>query len=276
MTPWRPRRGVGLLADLSRNKATLVGFVTANLATQLCLYFLGPSLTRASPATALIAVVPFGIVLGIVSTLYHLALSQEREARLAGELEAATLRGENERLERLLRGVSPPARTRRPRAGLATADRGCVVVASETVAYRLFATALREDRQGLAITRRHPEDVWEELDSPGLPVVWLSRATDPDAMNPAKLDLLFRVVERFRQLGGEVVLLDAVEYLTVYNDFLSVLRFVHALQDEVARGNLRLIIHLNPEALDARSFALLTRDGIALAPSEPERVTVSP
>ena len=268
---------MAFLADLRKNWVILAGFIGANLAMQLALYLLGPTFAVAPLGVTALLVVCFASTMGVVSTLYHIALTKEKVARRAGEDEASRLRGENEHLGRLLQGVSP-RRRQHVTSGLGRRrqEGGCFVVTAEPVAYNLFERSLREDRQGLVFTRHRPEEVWDRLKSPGLPVIWLSRARDPDATTPTNLDLLLRIFLRFRELGGEVVLLDAVEYLVVQNDFATVLKFVHALQDEVAKGSLRVIMHLNPEAFDTRSLALLTRDGVWLSATDTEYVTVSP
>jgi hypothetical protein len=268
---------VGLLADLRANAVTLAGFVSASVATQCALYLLSPSFARAPATGALVLLVAFGAVLGLISTVYHLALLRERQERLRRERDARTLRAENRTLARLFRGVARERAARpRPPPVVGAAGAGTYVVHHKAAALHIFATAVGEGQKGLVLSRHPPAAVWEQIGVPGVPVIWLSGSKAPDSTPPTSLDLIFRAVRGFRQLGGDLILVDALEYLVVHNEFAPVLKLVHAMQDEAAQGGFRILLHVNPDALDAQRLALLSRDCVVLRTPPPEYVRISP
>ena len=56
------------------------------------------------------------------------------------------------------------------------------------------------------------------------------------------------------------ILLDGLEYLITNNNFLTVLRLVQSLRDQVAINHSILLVAMNPSTLDAHELNLLEKE----------------
>ena len=129
--------------------------------------------------------------------------------------------------------------------------------------FKIFKELLRMNIHGLCITRTHPERIKEEYQIKDTPILWLS-AESPNKENivvPTFLPQLNTIIIDFIQKYNDVViLLEGIEYLIDLNDFKSVLRLVHSLNDYIMGSNARLLIPLDPLILQERELHMLTRD----------------
>lgn len=126
--------------------------------------------------------------------------------------------------------------------------------------YRAFQDALRAGRRGLCVTRLYPEKIRERLGSENLEILWLSNVGREDSIRPKDLEKLSLTVEQFVAQAHGVVLLDGLEYLVTNNNFLTVLRLVQALRDQVAIHDGVLLLAVNPSSLEAHQLTLLERE----------------
>jgi archaellum biogenesis ATPase FlaH len=55
-------------------------------------------------------------------------------------------------------------------------------------------------------------------------------------------------------------LLDGIEYLITNNNFLTVLRLVQSLRDQIAVNKATLLLSVNPSTLDSHQLNLLERE----------------
>lgn len=153
------------------------------------------------------------------------------------------------RLEDILpRGVALPGLFR-VRPG------GSYLIRNPAWARELFRELARPGLPGLAIART-AEDA-----APGVEVRWLGRRAPDGSPGLERMAEVLKVVDDFCGRGeGAVVLLDGVEYLATRHDFATVLRFLQDLKEVVAARGARLLVPVEPAALDERQMALLSRD----------------
>ncbi len=160
------------------------------------------------------------------------------------------------------RGPTPPAST----AGSATGGplRGSSVYLVEEPqpadVYRLFEDTIRAGRKGLCVTRVYPQKLRERFPQGDLEILWLSNVGKEDAVRPKDLERLSLAVEQFVSGRHGVVLLDGLEYLVTNNNFLTVLRLVQAIRDQVAIHGAILLLSVNPSALEGHQVTLLERE----------------
>jgi isoleucyl-tRNA synthetase len=130
--------------------------------------------------------------------------------------------------------------------------------------YQLFMEQLSKGNKGFCITRNYPLKIRGKYELGETPVVWLSNVGKEDSLRPKDLEKLSYSLEQFLGQGKGVVLLDGLEYLITNNNFLTVLRFVQSLRDQVAISNSIMMMVLNPSTLDANELKLLEKevDGI--------------
>src|SRR3989475_762164 len=127
-------------------------------------------------------------------------------------------------------------------------------------AYRLFLIAQKAGKKGLVITRLFPQKVRERFGLSALPILWLSNVGKESTIRPKDLQKLSLAAEQFLSRESGVVLLDAVEYLVTNNNFLTVLRLVQSIRDQVAVSNGVFLLSVNPSTLDAHQMTLLERE----------------
>ncbi|MEE9151540.1 MAG: DUF835 domain-containing protein [Thermoplasmata archaeon] len=139
---------------------------------------------------------------------------------------------------------------------------GCLIMEENpTKSYTIFSDFIDEGHKGLCITRTFPGRVISNYSFEGVSILWLSRARDENNILPTNLSALLRSARDFMEANKEaVILLDGLEYLMVHNDFQRVLKLVHGLNELTAINDARLIIPLNPVALDKDKVAILKRD----------------
>ncbi|TLZ90178.1 MAG: DUF835 domain-containing protein [Methanobacteriota archaeon] len=161
------------------------------------------------------------------------------------------------------RAASTPARTSsedEPPPLLKDSSSYLVEEAAPDEAYRLFQIAQKAGKPGMAITRIFPQKVRERLGGSDLPILWLSNVGKEDSVRPKDLEKLSLAVEQFLTREKGVILLDAIEYLVTNNNFITVLRLVQSIRDQVAINNGVFLVSVNPSALDPHQLTLLERE----------------
>jgi len=126
--------------------------------------------------------------------------------------------------------------------------------------YELFMEQLKKGKRGFCITRNYPVKIRGKYELGETPIVWLSNVGKEDSLRPKDLEKLNYSLEQFLTQGQGVVLLDGLEYLITNNNFLTVLRFVQSLRDQVAINNSIMMMVLNPSTLDANELNLLEKE----------------
>ncbi len=141
-----------------------------------------------------------------------------------------------------------------------------------SLSYRLFEYLLRDGRNGLLVTRRHPSKVKAEKDLKDVRVVWLSHTPGEDFHNPRALGGLNKLICDFiDNSDSAVVLLDGLEFLMLNNDFVQTLLFVEHVNEFVMQTGAIVLLPIDPEALEAKELALLERNLEVLAGEELRR-----
>ncbi|MCU0853094.1 MAG: DUF835 domain-containing protein [Thermoplasmata archaeon] len=127
--------------------------------------------------------------------------------------------------------------------------------------YKLFTTALEKGMKGYCITRNYPAKIRSKFDLKDTPVIWLSNVGRENAIRPKDLEKLSLALEQFlSQQGGGIVLLDGLEYLITNNNFITVLRLIQSLRDQVAINQSILLMAVNRSTLESHQLNLLERE----------------
>jgi len=127
---------------------------------------------------------------------------------------------------------------------------------------------MRRGKKGFCVTRVYPQKVREKFGIPAnVPILWLSNVGKEDSVRPKDLEKLSLALEQFITKETGFVLLDGIEYLITNNNFLTVLRLLQALRDQVAINGATLVVSVNPSTLDTHQLNLLEKevDGVVTA-----------
>ncbi|TET91557.1 MAG: DUF835 domain-containing protein [Methanomassiliicoccales archaeon] len=126
--------------------------------------------------------------------------------------------------------------------------------------YELFEKSLARGLPGLCATRVYPEILRKRYDFGDCAMLWLSNAGKEDSIRPRDLERLSLLLEQFISTRKGVVLVDGIEYLITNNDFVTVLRLIQSLRDQIAMNLAIMIISLNPSTLGFQELNLLERE----------------
>jgi isoleucyl-tRNA synthetase len=127
--------------------------------------------------------------------------------------------------------------------------------------YSLFVNAMSKGMKGYCITRNYPAKIRSKFDLGDTPVIWLSNVGRESTIRPKDLEKLSLTLEQFlSQAGGGIVLLDGLEYLITNNNFITVLRLIQSLRDQVAINQSILLMAVNRSTLESHQLNLLERE----------------
>ncbi len=127
-------------------------------------------------------------------------------------------------------------------------------------AYAYFEKEIGKGLKGYCVTRNYPVKIKAKYNIGETPIVWLSNVGKENSLRPKDLEKLSYSLETFLGNGGGIVLLDGLEYLITNNNFLTVLRFLQSLRDQVAINHSILLMVLNPSTLDPHEMNLLEKE----------------
>jgi isoleucyl-tRNA synthetase len=127
--------------------------------------------------------------------------------------------------------------------------------------YTLFLNAMKKGMKGYCITRNYPAKIRSKFDLKDTPVIWLSNVGRENTIRPKDLEKLSLSLEQFlSQPDGGIVLLDGLEYLITNNNFITVLRLIQSLRDQVAINQSILLMAVNRSTLESHQLNLLERE----------------
>jgi isoleucyl-tRNA synthetase len=126
--------------------------------------------------------------------------------------------------------------------------------------YEMFEKAINSGMKGFCVTRNYPLKIKAKHDLKDTPMLWLSSIGKENSLRPKDLEKLSFSLDQFISHESGIILLDGLEYLITNNNFLTVLRFLQSLRDQVAVNNSILLLALNPSTLEPSELNLLEKE----------------
>jgi len=128
-------------------------------------------------------------------------------------------------------------------------------------AYEMFIQELAKGKEGMIVTRTHPDQVRETYDIAGTRTLWLCSQPGVDRVDPLGLSILQNILlEHMRDKKNGVILLEGVEYLVSENSIDKVLRLIYTLRDAAVISGAKLIMPLDTSTLSIKDQALIERE----------------
>jgi len=127
------------------------------------------------------------------------------------------------------------------------------IVEDPDKARRIYSELVSNGNKGLCISRMHPDYLSREYgikDSK-----WI--ANEPGHTGPQPRVLTDIVKKYTSKNNGSVVLLDALEYIMINNDFNTIMNMVENISED---PNSSLIIGISSKCFDKKELALLKRN----------------
>jgi isoleucyl-tRNA synthetase len=137
-----------------------------------------------------------------------------------------------------------------------------LIIAEDTDApYLILQEAVSKGHPAICITRDFPDKLRESFNFGDVKIHWLSNVGKVDTIRPKNLEKLSLSIEQFLARGEKgVILLYGIEYLITNNSFLTVLRLIQSLRDQMAISNSILVLPVNPSILEASQLKHLERE----------------
>ncbi|MBC7085987.1 MAG: DUF835 domain-containing protein [Methanomethylovorans sp.] len=128
--------------------------------------------------------------------------------------------------------------------------------------YKLFTNVVKSGTPGLCITRQNPEKIREQYKLTKTPMIWLTKnkISGQQVIDPSELFKIYPTILDFISKANDgVILLDGLEYLTLFNDVRSVVKLIEQTNDAIMASSSRMILQLDPDVFDKKEYHLLKR-----------------
>jgi len=137
--------------------------------------------------------------------------------------------------------------------------------------FLLFTDFVQKGAKGLCVARIHPEDLRERYGMEGARLVWLTGSekkvsvldalgAEEEFISPTDLASLASTLIRFMEEGGEVLILEGLEYLITQNSFSPVLKFLMRINEKALVRGVTLFLSIDSSTMDTREYQLLSRE----------------
>ncbi len=126
--------------------------------------------------------------------------------------------------------------------------------------YDYLSYEIENGRKAFCVTRSFPKKIKAKFDLGETPILWLSNVGKEDSIRPKDLEKLSLSFEQFLAEERVIILLDGIEYLITNNKFITVLRLIQSLRDQVAINQSILLISVNASTLEKNELNLLERE----------------
>lgn len=126
----------------------------------------------------------------------------------------------------------------------------------------MYIAEVGKGMKGLYITRSNPSQVRKNFKLGDSKICWLTgvKASEDVQSISGLQELSILVSNTIDENPKSVIFLDGIEYLISNNDFPIVLRLVQQIRDKVSTSESKMIIPINPNALEPRQMTLLQRE----------------
>jgi hypothetical protein len=133
-----------------------------------------------------------------------------------------------------------------------------------TLTFNIFNSLVKKGMNGLCITRTHPNIVRKKFKVKDQPIIWLTsskQVKNESYIPPPSLSRISLVVSNFLQKKEKgVIVLEGFEFLLNRDDFKTVLKLIHFLNDLVITNQSILLVPLDPKILTETDLHMLERD----------------
>ncbi len=132
--------------------------------------------------------------------------------------------------------------------------------------YTTFIDQVHSGKLGLVISRIHPDKIRKKYALKETPIVWVNNSMMDENKRyiQPNLQIILHLLKTFlkeasSKKGKSIILIDCIEYLTIYNDFKKIIQFYEVLSENIVISDSISITTLDPDAFEPKEFALLKR-----------------
>ncbi len=147
--------------------------------------------------------------------------------------------------------------------------------------FQVYSSILKSGRQGVCISRLHPEYVAQKFDLPEARCFWLSSCRGKEVLSPKLLGPVSKTITASLSQGS-LVFLDGLEYILLYNEMNKVLAFLKEIEVALGRCDAEMLISIDPLTFEQNEldrlyseFPRVSMEDVSPAVSSGPRQTVS-
>ena len=126
----------------------------------------------------------------------------------------------------------------------------------------VFSQYIKNKYHGLGITRTKPENIRFEYGLRTTPLLWMTTAeTKEKTIRPKDTERLLLIIKNFvSEDSRPILLLQRLDYLITENNFESILKFTHELNDSIMASDCILLVSMNLDTLTKEQRSQLTQE----------------
>ncbi|MBD3387781.1 MAG: DUF835 domain-containing protein [Candidatus Altiarchaeales archaeon] len=126
----------------------------------------------------------------------------------------------------------------------------------------IFADYVTHNHHGLLITRAQPSRIRQDYRLNTTPILWMTNSkTDEKTVKPRDIDRIVYIIKDFIKFDTDsIILIQRLDYLITENDFNTVLRMIHDLNDIIMSSKCILMVSLDSGTLSREEVALLLQE----------------
>lgn len=133
---------------------------------------------------------------------------------------------------------------------------------STTQTTRMLVEHISDRHKGLLFTRAQPTRAMGNRALPNTPIVWMTNTeTGEPTVKPHDLAGITHKVRDFIADNQEsIIVIQRLDYLMTENDFVSVLRMIHTLNDIIFESRATLLVGIDPSTVSAIELTRLRKE----------------
>ncbi len=131
-----------------------------------------------------------------------------------------------------------------------------------SVSTEVFTEYVTHHHHGLMFTREQPSRIRQYYGLRTTPILWMTNAkTEEKSVKPTDLNRMLYIIRDFIRFDTDsIILIQRLDYLITENDFNTVLKFIHRLNDVIMESKCISLLSIDPSTLTREQLALLTQE----------------
>ena len=131
----------------------------------------------------------------------------------------------------------------------------------------LFMDYVSRGYKGLCISRIHPNILKKDYGVGGVRTLWLTSSACIDCIAPTALGHLTNAIVKYVTNREKIiVMLHGIEYLSIHNEFVRVVRMITYINDTIMRNGGIFLLSMDPEAFSMKELGLIKHEAHVILP----------
>ena len=112
-----------------------------------------------------------------------------------------------------------------------------------------------------AVSRKNTEHWSKAYGFEPARLLWVSRSSVEGAVDPTRLHYITQsIIDFVRAHDGGIIIIDCIDFLLLYNDFHSVMKFLLSVKDNVVLNSGMMIVVLSEKTLSQQEKSIIMRE----------------